>query len=85
MRKQCQSCAMPLKKESDYGTDSNGVRSDKYCGLCYVDGKFTQPDFTATDMQNFVVKILNEEQHWPKFLAKWAARQIPNLERWRNK
>jgi len=83
MRKQCQSCGMPLKKPEDFGTEKDGSKSEKYCSLCYVDGKFKNPDMTAEEMQEFVANILRKEKHWPKFLASAATKQIPKLERWR--
>ena len=41
------------------------------------------PDMTLQQMQEIVVRVLNKEKHWPKFLAKLASRQIPKLERWK--
>ena len=37
----CQSCAMPMTKPEDYGTESDGNPSDDYCCHCYQNGDFT--------------------------------------------
>ena len=37
----CQSCALPLSNETDYGAESDGTKSEEYCTWCYPDGSFT--------------------------------------------
>jgi len=39
--KECQSCAMPMKKADDFGTEKGGNASVDYCCHCYKDGDFT--------------------------------------------
>jgi hypothetical protein len=48
----CQSCGMPMSSdERGGGTEADGVtRSIEYCSLCYLDGKFTEPDLTVDEM-----------------------------------
>lgn len=75
--KVCQSCSMPLSK--DEGADYEGKM---YCSRCYVDGKFTKPDITVTEMQELVAQKL-VEMKFPKFVAKLMVRNIPKLERWK--
>ena len=61
--KNCQSCAMPLNKDSNGlggGIDSDGKPSNKYCSYCYNEGKFLQPNITAEEMQIFVKGKLKE-------------------------
>jgi hypothetical protein len=36
----CQSCASDLRRESDFGTEADGSRSELYCSACYADGAF---------------------------------------------
>jgi hypothetical protein len=85
MSKQCQSCGMPLqtKKAGDCrGTEADGSRSEKWCSLCYADGKFLTPNCTVNEMQAIVDKALieNGSGKLMRFLAK---KQIPTLERWK--
>lgn len=84
MAKFCQSCGMPLTKDPEGGgTNADGSRSETYCSLCYHDGKFFNPDFTAKEMQVFCVEQMHK-QGTPRFLAWLMTRGIPRLERWRN-
>lgn len=81
--KNCQSCGMPLKKSPNGGgTNIDGSISKKYCAYCYENGVFLQPNYTATDMQNFV-KAQLKEMGFPSFLAWFFTRSIPKLERWK--
>lgn len=49
MQKICQSCGMPMKDESIYGTNADGSKNSDYCIYCYKDGKFLQ-DCTMDEM-----------------------------------
>ena len=78
----CQSCSMPLKKDpAGGGTNADGSRSQKYCSLCFEQGKFRNPDFTVEQMQAFCVDKL-AEKGMPRFLAWVLTRNLPKLERW---
>ncbi|MBX4197452.1 zinc ribbon domain-containing protein [Candidatus Saccharibacteria bacterium] len=79
-RQMCQSCGMPLNDKTR-GTEADGSPSLKYCNLCYQNGKFTQPNATAADMQRIGYEALRQK-HWPGFLAKMAVNGVPKLERW---
>lgn len=83
--KQCQSCGMPLntKKAGDCrGSESDGSRSEKWCSLCYVDGKFVNPDTTLEEMTQIVDNALKEQKSG-FLMRKMAIKQLPTLERWR--
>lgn len=82
-RQMCQSCSMPLKADNR-GTEKDGSPSSKYCKLCYGKGKFLDPDLSLEQMQKIVVDVL-KKKHWPGFMANYAAKQIPKLERWQTK
>ena len=82
MTKFCQSCSMPMEKDiHGGGTNADGSKSDKYCSLCYADGKFTQPDFTVEEMQAFCIDQL-QKQGMPRFMGWLFTRSLPKLERW---
>jgi hypothetical protein len=36
--KLCQSCASPLSKPEDFGTETDGSKSSDYCCSCYENG-----------------------------------------------
>ncbi len=82
MSKTCQSCGMPMKKDAQGGgSNSDGSKSTEYCSFCYQDGQFTQPDFTAEEMQRFCMEKMTECKI-PKFVAWLFTRGIPRLGRW---
>lgn len=84
MMKQCQSCGMPLQnKRGDHrGSEKDKNKSEKYCSLCYENGKFKKPNMTLEEMKEFVDKTLTKEG-WIKPLRWLAITQIPKLERWK--
>ena len=79
--KNCQSCSMPLKRDEDRGTETDGSRSAKFCVHCYAGGKFKQPDMTVEQMQ-VLVRDKMVEMGFPKFLCGFFTKSIPKLERW---
>lgn len=80
---QCQSCGMPFSQDpGGGGTERDGSKSDLYCSYCYQDGAFTQPDFTAKEMQAFCLEKMKEQGMWSP-IAWIFSRGIPKLERWR--
>ncbi len=85
LRKQCQSCGMPLvtKRAGDCrGTEADGSKSEKWCSLCYANGAFIGADCTLDQMIEIVDNALKEQGEW--LILRWMARkQIPTLERWR--
>ncbi|HEX9221440.1 MAG TPA: zinc ribbon domain-containing protein [Gemmatimonadaceae bacterium] len=81
----CQSCGMPLSKDPlGGGTNADGSLSSEYCSHCYRKGVFTQPNITAQEMTALVEGKLRS-MHFPRFLARRFAKEVPTLRRWRNK
>ncbi len=76
---------MPLqtKKAGDCrGTEKDGSKSEKWCKLCYQDGKFIGPDCSLEDMRAIVDNALKENGSGR--MMRWMAqKQLPRLERWR--
>lgn len=75
MEKFCQSCAMPLmpKGQDLRGNNADGSKSDTYCYMCYVNGRFTEPDITFEQM---VAKGQAGIQASPgNGLAKWMMKK----------
>jgi hypothetical protein len=80
----CQSCAMPMKKEEDHGTNRDGSYNDDYCKFCFSKGKFTDEGITLNKKIEKLVSIgvsqlgMKEEQ-----ARMMAETQLPNLKRWK--
>lgn len=78
----CQSCGMPIKKDpAQGGTNNDGSKSTEYCSYCYENGVFTQPDFSAAQMQQFCIQKM-KECGVPRPLGWLFTRGIPKLKRW---
>ncbi len=82
--KVCQSCGMPLKKDpKGGGTETDGIKSVKFCYYCYQNGAFTNPDITTAAEMQELVKGKLKEMKFPGFVAWIFTRGIPKLERWK--
>jgi hypothetical protein len=80
----CQSCAMPLSRDPmGGGSNADGTRTSEYCSHCFQKGAFTQPDITAEQMQTLVEGKLRT-MHFPGFLARRFAKEVPTLRRWKS-
>lgn len=55
----CQSCAMPLRKAEDLGTETDGGVNTEYCSHCYREGSFTH-DRTLEEMVESNLRFLSE-------------------------
>lgn len=86
----CQSCGMPLAKDRDCGTNSDGSRNFDYCHFCYRDGKFRQ-QCTMEGMIAYCAKYVDEvNKKMPVPLTKeqyisQMQQYFPLLKRWRKK
>jgi len=82
-QKWCQSCAMPMNCDTDYGTESNGELSTDYCKYCYMNGAFVDAAITMEEMSEFCAKKMDELQVAPYAQAKEMMDQaLPHLKRW---
>jgi len=76
---------MPLSKDPrGGGTNADGTLSSEYCSHCYRKGAFTQPNITLEQMTALVEAKLRS-MHFPGFLSRRFAKDVPTLRRWRNK
>ena len=79
----CQSCGLPMKKESDFGTKKDGAPQDEYCRYCYQGGNFTDPDATLEDKINKNIQMAMGKIGMPeKEARKLANDTLPKLKRW---
>ncbi len=83
----CQSCAMPLVKDADFGTDKAGGKSSDYCSYCYKNGSFTQ-DMDMEAMIEHCTQFLDvfNKHAQIKLTREQAVEQMrqhfPRLKRW---
>lgn len=85
MNKYCQSCGYPMEKDGKGGgSNADGSKSEKYCSMCYEDGKFLSPPEvdTAQKFQTFCIQEM-KKSGMNGVLAWLLTRGIPKLERWK--
>jgi hypothetical protein len=80
----CQSCGMPMKIESDYGTNVNQRKNKEYCTHCFQNGQFTKPDITMKEMIQGCVAIMVKYGVPEGQATKQMEVLIPTLKRWRS-
>ncbi|MBR9705811.1 transcriptional regulator [Candidatus Pacearchaeota archaeon] len=81
----CQSCAMPLKKSEDFGTENDESKSKDFCHFCYKDGKFTDEGITLNEKVDQLVDIAISKLGLSEDLARTMAKtKLPTLKRWKN-
>lgn len=76
----CQSCAMPLAKSGDHGTEAHGTRSEDFCSHCYQGGDYTAPDVNIDEMVEIVARFMDKPGDEA---AKAATESLVGLRRWR--
>lgn len=78
----CQSCGMPMKEETDFGTNNDGGKSNDYCAYCFQKGQFTKQDLTIDQMIKGVVGMMVKYGTVEEEARKNAQSLIPTLKRW---
>ena len=77
---------MPMLKEKDFGTNTDGSRSVDYCCFCFQKGKFTNEGITLEQMIEKLVEIGTKQLKMPEKMARNIAEtNLPKLKRWEKK
>jgi hypothetical protein len=79
----CQSCGMPMKIESDYGTNADKSKNKEYCTYCFQNGQFTKPDITMGEMTKGCVAMMVKYGMSEGQAKKQMETLIPTLKRWK--
>ena len=81
----CQSCGFPMKRDKQGGgSNTDGSISNKFCSMCFENGKFLSPAEadTASKFQKYCIQEMKKDGMNGAF-AWLATRGIPKLERWK--
>ena len=81
----CQSCAMPMVKDEDFGTNADGSPSVDYCHYCFQNGKFTDEGITLEEKIAKNIEIAKKMGMPGDEAEKMAKSVLPNLKRWEKK
>lgn len=81
----CQSCASPLAKQQDFGTEADGSKSSDYCCACYENGSlYGGEDMKMEEMIEICVPYAVEAGKYKDTNEARIAMQelFPKLKRW---
>lgn len=81
-QKFCQSCAMPMTSEEQFGTNENGSKNLDYCIYCYKDGDFVE----KVGMDEFIEKCsqFGEQAGMTNAEMRVHCQKVfPELKRWK--
>ena len=78
----CQSCAMPMNRPDDFGTDATGHRVDDFCWYCYQSGAYTNPGITLEGMIDICADILVQRGMAEVEARTMLSDVLPGLKRW---
>ena len=85
--KNCQSCGMPLHKDTQGGgSEKDGTKSKKYCSYCYSNGAFIGGNVSLKEFSEASRAGMIKGGH-NKFFAWLFSRpfMLAHLERWKTK
>lgn len=80
----CQSCAMPMAKPEEFGTNIDRSKSNEYCHYCFQNGKFSEPNITVEQMIGKCTGIMRQMK-MPEAQIEQTKTFIPTLKRWGNR
>lgn len=79
----CQSCGMPLRRDKDFGTNSDNNMNFEYCFFCYRDGKFTDEGISMEDKIKKNIELAKRMGMPEETAVEMAETTIPTLKRWK--
>nr|WP_291578505.1 zinc ribbon domain-containing protein [Clostridium sp. UBA6640] len=80
----CQSCAMPLIKSEDFGTNADGSRNEDYCLYCYKEGAFTTDETMEEMIESCIPYVSSGNPYSNEDEARTSMKELfPTLKRWK--
>ena len=81
----CESCGMPIRRLSDFGTRRDGSIHTEYCNYCYKKGVFTDEGISLDDKIKKNIAMAIKMGIPPEKAEIMAFSTIPRLKRWRQR
>jgi len=78
----CQSCGMPMQKNEDFGTNTDGSKNEEYCHFCYKEGRFTDEGITMEEKIKKNIEMAKKMGMPEEKAREMANNIIPKLKRW---
>lgn len=73
-----------MVKPEDFGTNTDGSKSNEYCHYCFQNGKFTEPDIAMSQMIEKCAGIMRQMK-MPEAQIEQTKTFIPMFKRWQSK
>jgi len=74
---------MPMQKNEDFGTNTDGSKNEDYCHFCYKDGKFTDEGITMEEKISKNIEMAKKMGVPEERAREVANNTIPKLKRWK--
>ena len=81
----CQSCGMPLRKNEDFGTNTDGSKNKEYCFHCFKDGQFLDKGITLQEKIEKNIKFGVQMGMTEDMARQMCENILPKLKRWQKK
>ncbi|HAU86896.1 MAG TPA: transcriptional regulator [Lachnospiraceae bacterium] len=83
MQRKCQSCGMVIDKESLFGTNEDGSKSQDYCCYCYNNGKFGSDETMEEMIESCIPFRLSDGTYKNEETARASMREeFIHFKRW---
>ncbi|MFH1230342.1 MAG: zinc ribbon domain-containing protein [Planctomycetota bacterium] len=79
----CQSCAMPMEKAEQLGTNADDSKNNEYCCYCFQKGNFTEPNITMKQMIDKCVGFSSQMGMSETQAREMFENVMPKLKRWK--
>lgn len=79
----CQVCGMPLEDDSLISREPDNNFNEEYCKWCYNDGEFTYK--SLDELLDFLSSHMSNNNFTPEQAREYFAKQLPELNYWKNK
>ena len=79
----CQSCAMEMLEDLDFGTEADETLNMDYCAHCYEDGEFVDPDLTIEQMSAIAADFIDADEVTMAEAKAISRTLLSGLKRWR--
>ena len=81
----CQSCAMPLEKTDNLGTNKDKSKNYEYCKFCFHTGQFTDEGISLEQKIEKNISIAKQMGIKEEDAKQMAENILPKLKRWQKK
>ncbi len=72
-----------MRKNEDFGTNTDGSKNEEYCHYCYKEGRFTDEGITMEEKIKKNIEMATKVGMAEEEAREMANSIIPKLKRWK--